>query len=269
MTQSASKIIVFTDTHMATNPRKGRPEPNARLAAGLKHVSTFNADADCIIFCGDLTHEGDALSYELLQSRLQDTALPVHLMLGNHDNRETFRYVFPDAPVDENGFIQQVIDLPDMRLVLLDTLFGPPYQYPESHAGYLCEARLAWLDRQLTQAADKPCCIFMHHPPHDTGFPAMDQIKLRNGEEFYACIARHSNVKHLICGHIHRTISGTHNGLPFSVFKSTVGQMPMQFTSLDSTVENDEPAAYGIVFFTPGGILVHTEDYEISGLEAG
>jgi len=260
-----TKIIVFTDVHMATNPRVGRPEPDERLESGLQHVTKFNADADCVVFCGDLTHNGDAASYQKLKTRLTDLSLPAHLMIGNHDNRETFKAAFPDAPTDENGFVQQVVDLPDMRLILLDTLFAPPYDYPSSHAGYLCQDRLDWLDRQLTEAKGKPCTLFMHHPPHDTGFPAMDQIKLRNGEDFYDCIARHNNVRHLICGHVHRTISGSHRGLPFSVFKSTVGQMPMEFHSIDSTLENDEPAAYGIVFFKDDGVLVHTEDYEISG----
>lgn len=262
-----SKIIVFTDTHMDINPRAGCPEPDARLAAGLKHVSTFNADADCVIFCGDLTHKGDEASYRKLKARLADLSLPIHLMIGNHDNRASFASVFPDAPTDENGFVQQVIDLPEVRLILLDTLLGPPYNYPESNAGLLCPDRLDWLDKQLVEAGAKPCIIFMHHPPHDTGFAAMDQIKLRNGEDFYACIARNSNVQHLICGHVHRTISGSHHGLPFSVFKSTVGQMPMVFDSLDSTLENDEPAAYGIIFANGDSVLVHTEDYEISGMQ--
>ena len=262
-----SKIIVFTDVHMDVDPRAGRPEPDDRLAAGLKHVSRFNADADCVIFCGDLTHHGDEASYQKLKMRLGDLSLPSHLMIGNHDNRASFASVFPDAPVDENGFVQQVVDLPGVKLVLLDTLFAPPYDYPASHAGFLCKNRLEWLDRQLSEAGDKPCIIFMHHPPHDTGFASMDRIKLRNGKDFYACIERHQNVRHLICGHVHRTISGSHRGLPFSVFKSTVGQMPMMFNSLDTSIENDEPAAYGIIFVNDHSVLVHTEDYEISGMQ--
>ncbi len=251
---------------MQVQPRPGRPEPDARLADGLAHVAEHNADADAIIICGDLTHTGDEASYRLLKSRLKDTNLPVHLMIGNHDNRAAFRSVFPEAPTDENGFVQQVIDMPDMRLILLDTLFGPPYDYPASHAGYLCDARLNWLDKQISGTGEKPCILFMHHPPHDTGFPAMDSIRLRNGKAFYDCILRHGTVRHLICGHVHRTISGSHRGLPFSIFKSTVGQMPLNFHSLDTSLENNEPAAYGLVLFQDQSILVHTEDYQISGL---
>ena len=38
------------------------------------------------------------------------------------------------------------------RVVLLDTLFAPPYDYPNSHAGLLCDKRMQWLDRQQETA---------------------------------------------------------------------------------------------------------------------
>jgi len=43
----------------------------------------------------------------------------------------------------------------------------------------------------------------------------------------------------------------------------------MSFDSDDHSLSVDEPAAYGIVFLREQGVLVHTEDYEISTLEAG
>lgn len=258
-----TKIIVLTDIHMAVSPRAGRPNPLARLTAALAHIATHNGDADRVIVTGDLTHEGDAASYEQLREALNGFTLPVHLMIGNHDNRETFQSVFPQVPRDPNGFVQQVVDLPERRLILLDTLFAPPYDYPASHAGVLCDRRMEWLEDRLSERADTPCLLFMHHHPHEIGFPSMDSIRLTNGETFYARITDHANVQHIICGHIHRTISGSHRGIPFSIFKSTVGQMPMDFTSLDTHVENNDPAAYGILLLSEGGVIAHTEDYEL------
>lgn len=261
-----AKIVVFTDTHMQPDVGVGKFDPDAQLAKGLAHVNAFNPDTDCVVFCGDLTHKGTVQSYEMLRDRLKDLNIKHTLLLGNHDNRENFLCVFPDAELDENGFVQQVVELDDVNLVLLDTLNAPPYNYPYSHQGFLCEKRLEWLDEKLSRAGNKPCVIFMHHPPHDTGFRAMDTIKLMNGDAFYGVVKRYPNVRQLVCGHIHRTISGSYQGVPFCVFKSTVGQMPMAFDTMNFNAEVNEPSAYGIIFTNEDGVLVHTEDYELSDL---
>jgi len=226
----------------------------------MKHQS----DADCVIITGDLTHKGDIASYQRLRELLIPLKLPTHLLLGNHDQRENFLTVFPETPTDPNGFIQNVIDTPDVRLVLLDTLFGPPYEYPASHAGQLCEKRLNWLEQALTESG-KPCVILMHHPPMETGFAAMDPIMLRDSDAFYDVVKRAGTVRHLICGHVHRTISGTNRGLSYSMFKSFVGQMPLNFETTDTKIEVHEPPAYGVLLPTPAGIIVHYEDFLFDG----
>jgi len=261
-----AKIVVFTDTHMQPETKPGQLDPARQLEKGIAHVNTFNGDADHVIFCGDLTHRGTIESYEMLRDMLDGLELPHKLLLGNHDKRENFLSVFPNSETDENGFVQKVIKFPEARLVLIDTLNGPPYNYPQSHMGLLCEKRLDWLDRQLAEAGKEPCIIFMHHPPHDTGFKAMDTIKLMDGERFYEVIKKYGNVRQLVCGHIHRTISGSHQGIPFCVFKSTVGQMPMVFESMDFRAEVNEPSAYGIVFAGRDGVVIQTEDFELSDL---
>ena len=262
------KIIVFTDTHMQSGVAEGKFDPDVQLQKGIAHVNAFNSDADLAIFCGDLTDKGDVASYEMLRNRLQDLNIPYHLLLGNHDNRENFSSVFAAHVLDENSFVQQVIDTPHAKLILLDTLNGPPYNYPYSHQGMLCGKRLSWLDTQLENAGKKPCVIFMHHPAHNTGFAAMDTIKLIEGNVFYEVVKRYDNVSHIVCGHVHRTISGSHQGIPFSIFKSTVGQMPMLFDTMDFHMEVNEPSAYGIIFINQDTVLVQTEDYELSDLAA-
>ena len=262
-----SRIVVFTDIHFSVEHLDREINPVARLETGLQHALKYNPNAEHIIITGDLTHNGDVPSYELLKETLDRFDRPIELMVGNHDNRENFLSVFGEIATDPNGFIQRTIDLPNHRLILLDTLDGPPYDYPLSHRGLLCDKRLSWLESQLGDAAKRECIIFMHHHPHNVGFRAMDTIKLVNGEQFYQTIERHNNVRHISCGHVHRTISGAHRGIPFSVFKSTVGQMPMIFNAMDFHAETDEPAAYGLIDIEPNGITIHTEDYELTNLD--
>ena len=282
-----SKLIVFTDLHIL--PEGGRIiglDPSERLRKGIAHVNLHHPDTHHVLFTGDLTHRGDVASYQRLRALLSELRCPYSLLLGNHDQRENFLTVFPEAPLDSNGFVQQAIDINSdinsdidkglalhtgsgaahdgARLLLLDTLFAPPYNFPDSYSGFLCAQRMDWLAQQLASAGKRPVHIFMHHPPHATGFVGMDAIALRNGEAFYELLLRHGNVRHIFAGHVHRTISGTNHGIAFSVFKSPCHQQPMPFAAEDTTLSVDEPGAYGIVLLRPHGVLVHTEDYEIA-----
>lgn len=264
-----TKLIVFTDLHMVPEGTSiiGL-DPFQRLSAGIAHVNRYHADADRVIIMGDLAHQADRPSYERLKGLLDQLSAPLAITIGNHDRRDVFLDVFPDVGQDADGFVQQTIDFSDCRVVLLDTLFAPPYDYPRSHAGFLCTKRLAWLDRQLETAGDRPVLLFMHHPPHTTGFTGMDLMRLINEVDFYDVVKRHGNVLHIFAGHVHRTISGSSRGIPFSVFKSPVHQQPMPFDAPDASLSVDEPAAYGIAVMTDTGVLVHTEDYEIAVRDA-
>ncbi len=262
-----SKVLVFSDLHMVPGECAEGPDPDARLAAALAHAARFNGESDLAVFCGDLAHDGDVASYTRLRARLARSGFRQALLLGNHDNRENFRAVFGEAGLDADGFVQGVADLPEARLIWLDTLAGPPYVHPEGHAGLLCAQRLAWLDARLAEA-DRPAIVFMHHPPHDTGFRAMDAIKLRDGAAFHDLIARHGTVRHIVCGHVHRTISGSHRGVPFSVFKGMLGQMPLVFDATDVHIAVDEPPAYGILLIGTEGVVVHSEDFGLTDLAA-
>nr|WP_316657100.1 phosphodiesterase [uncultured Gellertiella sp.] len=261
-----TKILVFTDLHMLPEGQRiiGL-DPVERLQAGLDHALSMHPDADRMILTGDLTHFGDRDSYARLKVLLDRVPLPLSMTIGNHDNRDMFQTMFPDVASDEEGFVQEVVDFPDARALILDTNIGLSWADPDHHAGELCARRLFWLDHHLAEAGDRPVLIFMHHPPHETGFAGMDRIRLRNGPDFYEVLARHGNVRHIIAGHVHRTISGSHRGIPFSIFKSPVHQQPMPFDTLDTSSSVDEPGAYGILVVTPNGLQVHTEDFEIAG----
>ncbi len=260
------KLIVLTDLHMV--PRGTRIiglDPYRRLASGIRHIATHHADADAVIVLGDLAHRGDVASYRRLVPLLRRLPQPVHLMLGNHDDRSSFRRVFPAVPLDPSGYAQQVIDLAGYRLVLLDTLDAPADGRPGSAAGRLCAMRRAWLDAALASAGRRRVLLFMHHPPGPTGFSGMDAVRLADGEDVFRLLHRYGNVAHIFAGHIHRTINGTWHGMPFSMFKSPVHQQPMAFASASASLSVDEPAAYGIVLAGEHGVVVHTDDYEISG----
>jgi 3',5'-cyclic AMP phosphodiesterase CpdA len=219
-------------------------------------------DTTNLILTGDLTHHGDPAEYAELKRILADYPVPTTYLVGNHDDRENFIAAFPDTPL-ANGFVQTSFDLDTHRVITLDSL-DQSSTNPIPHSGFLCSTRLDWLDAQLDAAKGRDVLLFIHHPPVGIGFDAMDLIGLRNGDTLRAMIERHGNVKHLIAGHVHRTISGSIGTLSFSIFKSPCHQMPMIERSRDSSLSTNEPGAYGILFLRKGQVVVHSEDFEIA-----
>lgn len=264
-----AKLIVLTDLHIVPAGETVLGiDPADRLDRALAHINHHHPDAARLVVTGDLTHYGDEESYRRLRGCLARSTLPVTLLLGNHDDRSAFRRVFPECAVDPDGFVQSAIDVASWRLVFLDSLEDDPgVTSHESHgAGRLCSARLRWLERTLADARDRPVLLFMHHPPHAVGFRGMDRIRLRDERDFFEIVRKAGNVRHIFAGHVHRTISGSVAGIPFSVFKSPVHQQPMTFDSDDTSSSVLEPPAYGIVFANGDSVLVHTEDYEFPAL---
>jgi Icc protein len=239
------KILFISDLHL----RAGHEtiiglEPTARFQAVLDAALAEHPDARALVLLGDLTHSGEVDAYRTLKSMLHDVPMPVIAMMGNHDQRDVFLKVFPDTPSSDGGFIQQCVDIGDHRIITLDSLDGPPFREGH-HAGRLCETRLKFLKDALTTRGTKHAIVCIHHPPFDTGITGMDKIKLAQGDAFLDLLAGYGNL-HLICGHIHRTMSGSSRGVPWSVFKSPCHQGLLEFDSPNAHLSSNEPGAYGL-----------------------
>ena len=93
----------------------------------------------------------------------------------------------------------------------------------------------------------------------------MDQIRMRDDKRMAETLATVGIRIHFLCGHVHRTISGSWHGHGFTVFKSTCHQMPLALENPDLSLSTAEPAAYGVILLTKEGIIAHSEDFDIAG----
>jgi Icc protein len=250
------KILVLTDLHLrgAGKTIIGL-DPTARLQQTLDAALNDHPDAKALILMGDLTHSGRLEEYDILRDMLRDCPVPVTYMLGNHDQRAPFRAAFPAALVTPQGHVQRIIDLAHHRIITLDTHDAAANP---AHSGLLCADRLAWLDAALAGSHGRMALVFAHHPPHAVGLPGMDAIALKNGDDLLDRLR--TTPAHLFCGHIHRTISGQARGVAFTMFKSTCHQAPLDLIRPDSTLSVAEPAAYGLLLLSEGGVIAHSED---------
>jgi 3',5'-cyclic-AMP phosphodiesterase len=254
--QHARKLICVSDLHLAPPGQMlHQLDPEARMRACFRDIADNHADAICCVILGDLAHKADPAAYGLLRDALSMLPMPVHLMIGNHDRRETLRAGIPDVATDAAGFIQSSFDTDIGRFILTDTVEeGQDW-------GRYCSRRQDWLREELAAAGERPVYLFMHHPPFDCGIPCLDRIGQRDGDALADILRGNRNIRHLFLGHVHRPMAGSWLGLPFSSARGTNHQVPFDLRPLDHVPKSHEPPAYSIAFIDEDRVVVHFHDY--------
>jgi Icc protein len=243
-------IAQITDTHIGFEP--GNPdERNAlRLMAILDRLITGPDRPDLVLLSGDLVEHGDAASYARLADLLAPCPFPVRLMVGNHDERAAMLAAFPETPVVD-GFVQSVAEFPGLRLITLDTL------EPGRHGGAFCEARAAWLAARLDDEPGVPAIIAVHHPPVETGLAWLDGAKTAPWIARLAhAIAGRPQVRAIIAGHLHRTITAMWNGVMVGVCPSSAPPVSLDLRDIDPARPDDR----AMIVEAPPGYALHRWD---------
>lgn len=257
------KFIHITDTHI-TPPGQQRQHQDsaATLRRCIADINAHHADAELCVITGDITHNGEVEAYQLMGEILTELTVPVYLLIGNHDLRDTAAQLLPQFKRDTAGFLQQVVATSVGDFILLDTVAEG------IHAGAYCSERQAWLADQLAQRPDRPVWLFAHHAPFATGMKAMDTIGINASDatQLGKIVAQHRQIKHFFFGHYHRPISGQWQGIPISCHRSMMMQCALDFTTPDSVNGIFEQPQYAIVLANEHSTLVHYHDFA-SGLE--
>jgi Icc protein len=237
-------------------------ETNTFAARAFRAVARIRPAPDVVLITGDLTESGMPTEYEnfaaLLRQNLampRSVALPVYVIPGNHDQRDNLRRDLAHLPgvTADPVYVQYAVDDQPVRLVMLDTLVAGA-----SH-GELRDEQLAWLDRTLAAVPDKPTLIGMHHPPFSCGIAHMDRIALRAPDVFAATVARHRQVRRIVCGHHHRPVFGQVAHAIASISPSVAHQVELTFDPDDRGALNFEPPAFHLHRWTAAdGIVTHT-----------
>ena len=247
------KFICLTDLHLINKKKTLHGlNPSKRLEECLRDIEAWHKDSAFCVITGDLCDFAEEESYMYLKERLQKFVLPCFLLLGNHDDRNVFKNIFPNHKEDTNGFVQHLYENEDSIFLFLDTC----KQGKNIHEGQMCTARLDWLSDQLDKAGNKKAYLFMHHPPFHIGIPYVDKIKLVESEEFYQTLAGRTNIRHIFFGHVHRMTYVNWRGFSFTSLSGINHQVPLVKESIDSKY-SDEPATYSIVTTTNDQLTVH------------
>jgi Icc protein len=253
-------IAQMTDIHIGFDPDAKPEELNrTRFRATLDRVLNSPNPIDMLVLSGDLTDHGDQESFEKTAALLTECTFPIYPMVGNHDTRAELLNAFPDTPAN-GGFVQYAVERDGLRIIMLDTLeLG-------RHGGAFCEARRDWLAGELAAHADTPTLIFMHHPPVVSGIGWMDPGPDEGWmQRFGEAIAGHDQILAIHCGHLHRPIHTTFQGVPVSVTPSVAPLVAMDLREIDPDTPDGrdlittEPASYAIHRWDGDTLLTHYE----------
>lgn len=251
-------IAQITDLHIRSDnlPLWGEVDTVQALKNTVEHLNHLKPAPDIVLATGDLVDQPSAKAYKILKKHLKHLNIPVFLIPGNHDGRAMMLDAFgkKSAPYlpRKLGHLSYAIEDRPLRLIGLDST------EPTETGGHICRERAAWLDQTLAQKPDVPTLIFLHHPPFRVGIPHMDDKGFIGADRLARVLSRHRQVIHLICGHMHRPIQASWQGIPATIAPSAAFQLQFKSSGKKRVSVSKEPAMVALYHWDPdSGLMAH------------
>jgi 3',5'-cyclic-AMP phosphodiesterase len=244
-------LVQLSDPHIGAT--WGGGDPMAGLTAAVESVRRLPDAPDAVLMSGDLSDNAADGEYEFVRETLAQLGAPVHVLAGNHDDRETLRRHF-DLSGAVGTPVQYAVDLGPLRLVVLDST------RPGEIRGELDADRLSWLDAELAREPDRLTLLALHHPPVSTGIAAWDELGLPAADRraLGAVLERHPQVRRIVAGHVHRTITAELAGRAVLAVPSTYVQTRLSFNS-DEIETAAEPPGFAVHALLDGELASHVQ----------
>ena len=244
-------LVQLSDPHIGATWADG--DPVARLRAAVESVGRLPDVPDAVLMSGDLADNAADDEYELVRELLAQLGASVYVLPGNHDDRDRLRSHF-DLPGASGTPVQYAVDLGPLRLVVLDST------RPGEDRGELDAGRLRWLDAELAGVPDRPTVLALHHPPVSTGIAAWDEIGLPVADRraLAEVLHRHAQVRRIIAGHVHRTMTAELAGRAVLTVPSTYVQTRLSFNS-DEIETVAEPPGFAVHALLDGELASHVQ----------
>jgi 3',5'-cyclic-AMP phosphodiesterase len=232
-------LAQLTDPHITIGP--GDAGSAEALAAAVEAVNTFDPLPDAVLLTGDVTEHATGAEYERAAELLAPLSMPVHLLVGNHDDPDGIRAHLgaPGAPGEP---LQYATQIGPLRLIACDTTVRG------QDAGALGPERLAWLEAELERDRATPTLLAMHHPPLLIGMDVLDEIGLAHDDRLALreLVAANPQVKRIVAGHVHRGATGGLGGCAVFVCPSSYLQLALDVRPGSEIALVREPPCFGL-----------------------
>ena len=204
-------VAFFSDSHISADPKQVFNDVNMadHLTATVRELAEWPVAPAAVIVNGDLAYRnGLSPDYQQFGSLIEPVRAlaPMHLSLGNHDDRNNFWTAFPQDATEQSHDLHRqatVFSTERANWFLLDSL-----DLTNHTPGEIGASQRDWLARELDQRRDKPAIVVGHH-----------NLQLKLGElgglidssKLVEVLAQHRQVKAFVYGHTHNWHVETHS----------------------------------------------------------
>jgi 3',5'-cyclic-AMP phosphodiesterase len=213
----ANRFALLADTHIPNGPSIAARGVNMtdhlrRVGQELVALSPKPAgviiNGDCAYLAG---FREDYVNLAGLLEPIGQAGLPVHLTMGNHDDRGPFYEVLadqrPENPPLESRHVT-ILETPRVNLILLDSLWRVNVV-----TGEIGREQLDWLAAALDARADKPAVVIAHHDFQWDAATADRIVGLRDSDALFEILKPRKHVKAYLFGHRHRWTFDERDGI--------------------------------------------------------
>lgn len=198
LSPSYDQLVLLSDVHVSDGIFSSMRN---RLSVAVKQVLALPQRPQQVLVAGDCAYltgtDGDYREYVRRIQPLMDAGLPMHMTIGNHDDRDRFWEALPREQKDSNQKLHRqssIVSMPQANWFLLDSL-----NKTNTSPGELGRDQLEWLAAELDARANKPAVVMLHHDPVRNGKPG----SLTDSEQLLAITRPRRHVKALFFGHTH------------------------------------------------------------------
>jgi 3',5'-cyclic-AMP phosphodiesterase len=207
-------VVLLNDTHISEKHTAATPI-RRNLESTVASILALPRRPAAVFINGDLAmrdgQPGDYRLFAQLIAPLRSAGLPIHLTMGNHDNRDVFYEVLSAEKSAAPPVAQRHVSVVRTRqanFILCDSLLRTMLT-----EGDLGSAQLAWIGRALESDPRKPAILLVHHNPRRGADPTHFPGGLTDTDPLWTLLESRAHVKAYVHGHVHRWARTSHGGI--------------------------------------------------------
>lgn len=212
-------VLQITDPHLSKDD-SGRllgMRTQHGLETVVARIQKNAPNCDLLLATGDIAQEPVKQAYSNFLNIVDLIKAPLRWIPGNHDQPSEMAGAANERNLGETAS-QPVYLLGKWVIVLLNSrVEGKIY-------GRLDQSQLALLNATLEAHKDKHALVCLHHHLIPMNSQWLDQHDVKNSAEVIDILKTHTQVKAVVCGHVHQEYDQVHDGIRYLATPSTCVQ---------------------------------------------